>query len=198
MRETVLASGNPGKLSELSAMLEPLGWHLRSQADFGIAGAEETGLSFVENAILKARHTAEATGRPALADDSGIVVSALDGRPGIYSSRYAGAEASDPEMRQKVLDEMAAVPDGEREALFFCALVLLEHATDPCPIIAEGRWHGAIAHQAIGSYGFGYDPIFWVPERRCTAAELPPEEKGKLSHRGRALRELRRRLEIGE
>ncbi len=195
MREMILASGNPGKCSELGAMLAPLGWRIRSQSEFGIEGAEETATTFVENALIKARHTANITGLPALADDSGIVVQALNGRPGIYSSRYAGSGASDLEMRQKLLNELQGISEQDWSACFVCTLVLLAHPGDPCPMIAEGRWWGSITLEASGSYGFGYDPVFWVPECQCTAAELPPGEKAKHSHRGRAMKELYRRLE---
>jgi XTP/dITP diphosphohydrolase len=195
MQEVVVATGNRGKLGELEAMLAPLGWRVRPQGDFAIEGPEETGLTFVENALLKARHAAREAGRPALADDSGLAVDALGGRPGIYSSRFAGPEADDRANVARLLEEMAGVPEAERGAFFYCAVVLLDHAEDPCPIIAEGRWHGHIATAPAGDGGFGYDPVFRVPERGCTAAQMRPETKAELSHRGRAMAELRRRLE---
>jgi XTP/dITP diphosphohydrolase len=198
MREVVVATGNRGKLGELEGMLEPLGWHVRPQGELGVEGPEETGLTFVENALLKARHAARESGRPALADDSGLAVAALGGRPGIYSSRFAGTDASDEANLAKLLEELTGVPEAERGAFFYCAVVLLAHADDPCPVIAEGRWHGTIAGAPAGSGGFGYDPVFRVPERGCTAAELSPEAKAGLSHRGRAMAELRRRLEAGD
>jgi XTP/dITP diphosphohydrolase len=198
MREVVVATGNRGKLGELEAMLEPLGWRVRPQGDFAIEGPEETGLTFVENALLKARHAARESERPALADDSGIAVDALGGRPGIHSSRFAGPDADDSANVAKLLDALADTPEAERGAFFYCAVVLLSHAEDPCPIIAEGRWHGRIAREPAGAGGFGYDPVFVVPEHGCTAAELAPEDKARLSHRGRAMAELRRRLEGAE
>ncbi|MFP4561413.1 MAG: RdgB/HAM1 family non-canonical purine NTP pyrophosphatase [Thiohalorhabdus sp.] len=195
MQEVVVATGNAGKLRELNELLEPLGWRVRAQGDFGVEGAEETGLTFVENALLKARHAARATGLSALADDSGLVVEALGGAPGIYSSRYAGAGATDADNLQKLLDALGDTPEERRGAFFHCALVLLHGAEDPCPIIAEGRWPGRIAREPAGAGGFGYDPVFLVPERGVTAAELEPAEKSRLSHRGRAMQALRRRLE---
>lgn len=194
MRDVVVASGNRGKLGELAEMLEPLGWHVRSQGDFGVDSPEETGLTFVENALIKARHAARETGRAALADDSGIVVEALAGQPGIYSSRFAGEAATDQDNVTKLLAEMAEVPDEERGAFFYCALVLMDHAADPCPVIAEGRWQGRIALRPSGGGGFGYDPVFLVPGEDRTAAELEPAEKARLSHRGRAMAGLRQRL----
>jgi XTP/dITP diphosphohydrolase len=195
MKEIVVATGNAGKLHELNELLEPLGWHARAQTELGVEGPEETGLTFVENALLKARHASAETGLPALADDSGLAVEALDGQPGIYSSRYAGPEASDSDNVAKLLAALADTPDAERGAFFYCALVLLEHAADPCPVIAEGRWNGRIAREPAGSGGFGYDPVFMVPGWDCTAAELPKAEKARLSHRGQAMAALRRRLE---
>jgi len=198
MQEVVVATGNRGKLGELEAMLEPLGWHVRAQGELGIDGPEETGLTFVENALLKARHAAGASGRAALADDSGLVVPALDGRPGIYSSRFAGAGAADADNVARLLEELDGVPESERGAFFYCVLVLLRHADDPCPLIAEGRWDGTIATAPAGDGGFGYDPVFVVPERGCTAAALSPADKAALSHRGQAMAALRRRLEAAE
>ncbi|MFB6260562.1 MAG: RdgB/HAM1 family non-canonical purine NTP pyrophosphatase, partial [Thiohalorhabdaceae bacterium] len=183
MRDVVVASGNQGKLSELAKMLEPLGWRVRSQGDLGVASPEETGLTFIENAMIKARHAAQETGHPALADDSGIVVEALAGRPGIHSSRFAGETATDGANVAKLLADMADVAEADRGAFFYCALVLMGHAADPCPVIAEGRWHGRIAQEPSGSGGFGYDPVFLPAGENRTAAELEAAEKARLSHR---------------
>ena len=190
--ELVLASHNAGKLKELQAML---GAHVRvrSIGEFSLVEPEETGLSFVENAILKARHAARVSGLPALADDSGLAVDALGGAPGIYSARYAGG-AGDAANNAKLLEVLRDVPDEQRTAQFVCALALVRHADDPLPILCEGLWHGSILHAARGEHGFGYDPLFWVPERECSSAELPPVEKNQLSHRARAMAQLRARL----
>ena len=188
-RTLVLASGNRGKLGELTAMLEPLGWSLRPQGDWDVPDAVEDGLSFVENALIKARHAARLTGLPALADDSGLAVDALDGAPGIYSARYAGG-AGDDANTQKLLRALAGVPEGERSAHFYCAMALMHHAEDPAPLIAVGRWDGTITQAPSGDGGFGYDPVFFVPETGCTSAELPAKTKNRMSHRGRALSAL--------
>lgn len=188
-RTLVLASGNPGKLSEMGAMLEPLGWSVRPQGDWDVPDAVEDGLSFVENALIKARHAARLTGLPALADDSGLAVAALGGAPGIYSARYAG-DAGDDANIQKLLQALAGVPEGERIAHFYCAMALMHHAHDPAPLIAVGRWDGTITQAPSGDGGFGYDPVFFVPETGCTSAELPAEIKNRMSHRGRALSAL--------
>ena len=190
--ELVLASHNAGKLKELQAML---GAHVRvrSIGEFSSVEPEETGLSFVENAILKARHAARISGLPALADDSGLAVDALGGAPGIYSARYAGG-GGDAANNAKLLEVLRDVPDDQRSAQFVCALALVRHADDPLPILCEGLWHGSILHAARGEHGFGYDPLFWVPERECSSAELPPVEKNQLSHRARAMAQLRARL----
>lgn len=190
----VLASGNPGKLKELAHMLEPLHIEVLSQADFDVQAVEETGLTFVENALLKAREAARVSGLPALGDDSGLVVDALDGRPGIYSARYAGKDASDADNNQKLLRELADLPMDRRTAHFHCCLVLLRHESDPVPIIAEGSWHGHILEAPRGDGGFGYDPLFHDREIGATAAELPMEEKARISHRGAALAALIDRL----
>ncbi len=194
MQEVVLATGNQGKVRELSALLEPLEWRVRPQSEWDFAEAEETGLTFIENAILKARHAAQQTGLPALADDSGLAVQALGGAPGIYSARYAGAEASDADNVNKLLDALAQVPNHARQASFHCVLAFLRHAEDPTPIICHGRWHGEITRQPSGTGGFGYDPVFWVPSENCTAAELSKERKQVLSHRGQALQQLLQQL----
>ena len=190
--ELVLASHNAGKLKELQAML---GSHIKVRAvsEFSSIEPEETGLSFVENAILKARHAAQVSGLPALADDSGLAVDALGGAPGIYSARYADGQG-DAANNAKLLDVLKAVPDSERGAQFVCALALVRHAADPLPILCEGLWHRRILHEARGAQGFGYDPLFWVAERNCSSAELPAAEKNQLSHRARAMALLKQRL----
>lgn len=190
----VLASSNQGKISELNDLLNPLGYSIRTQGEWQIEDAEETGLTFVENALIKARHAARATGLPALADDSGLAVDALNGAPGIYSARYAGSQATDAKNVIKLLDAMQNVADEQRTARFICVLVYLCHADDPTPIICQGEWEGKILDAPAGKGGFGYDPVFYVPERGCSAAELSKEEKGLLSHRGKALAQLRRLL----
>ena len=186
-RELVLASGNAGKLKELSAMLQTLGWEVRLQSDWSIDEAVEDGLSFIENALIKARHATRFTGLPSLGDDSGLVVDALNGRPGIYSSRYAGDDADDSANINKLLRSMQGVELPDRTAHFYCAMALVRHAEDPVPLIASGKWSGTILDKPRGRGGFGYDPLFWVPGRECTSAELPPDVKNGLSHRGEAL-----------
>ena len=190
--ELVLASNNKGKLAELQAMLGN-SIKVRPQSEFTDIEAEETGLTFVENALIKARHAARASGLPALADDSGLTVDALGGAPGIYSARYAGG-AGDAANNAKLLEALRDVPDAERGAQFICALALLRHAEDPIPLICEGAWEGRILHAASGEHGFGYDPLFWAPERDCSSAELSPQEKNQLSHRARAMALLKARL----
>lgn len=188
----VLASNNPGKLKELQAML---GAHIEvlPQSRFISEEAEETGLSFIENAILKARHAARASGLPALADDSGLAVDALGGAPGIYSARYADGQG-DAANNAKLLEALRDVPDEQRGAKFICALALVRHADDPVPVICEGSWAGRILHAAQGAHGFGYDPLFLVPELGLSSAQLPAEQKNQLSHRARAMALLRARL----
>lgn len=193
-KSIVLASGNKGKIKELDALLAPMGWHVRAQSEWDFVEAEETGLSFVENAIIKARHACAQTGLPALADDSGLAVDALQGAPGIYSARYAGAQASDSDNVAKLLEAMAEVPEHARSARFICALVFMQHANDPTPIICQGQWEGQILTAPQGNGGFGYDPVFFSPEKQCSAAELSAEDKQMLSHRGKALAQLRRLL----
>ncbi|MBP9955957.1 RdgB/HAM1 family non-canonical purine NTP pyrophosphatase [Geopseudomonas guangdongensis] len=192
LTELVLASHNAGKLKELQAMLGDA-VRVRSVAEFSTVEPEETGLSFVENAILKARHAARISGLPALADDSGLAVDALGGAPGIYSARYAGG-LGDAANNAKLLEALRDVPDAERGAQFVCALALVRHADDPLPILCEGLWHGRILFEARGAGGFGYDPLFWVPECDCASAELPAAEKNRLSHRARAMVQLKQRL----
>ncbi|QIB50584.1 RdgB/HAM1 family non-canonical purine NTP pyrophosphatase [Pseudomonas sp. OIL-1] len=191
-RQLVLASGNRGKLAELQAMLGDA-VDVLPQSQFLSEEAEETGLTFIENAILKARHAARASGLPALADDSGLAVDALGGAPGIYSARYAGG-GGDAANNTKLLEALADVPEAERGARFISVVALLMHADDPTPIVCEGAWRGRILTDPRGSNGFGYDPLFWVPETGCSSAELPADEKNRLSHRGRAMAQLRSRL----
>ena len=190
--QLVLASHNAGKLKELQAMLGE-SVQLRSIGEFSSVEPEETGLSFVENAILKARNAARLSGLPALADDSGLAVDYLGGAPGIYSARYANGQG-DAANNAKLLEVLKDVPAAERGAQFVCVLALVRHADDPLPILCEGLWHGRILTQASGEHGFGYDPLFWVPERDCSSAELSPADKNLISHRARAMDLLRQRL----
>lgn len=190
----VLASGNRGKLAELHQRLGDY-LDIRSQGDLGIQGPPETGLTFLENAILKARHAAQESGMAALADDSGLCVDALNGAPGIYSSRFAGADASDEANNAKLLELLADQPTEQRGARFVCTLVYIRHAEDPQPLIGSGEWRGAILTEPRGANGFGYDPLFYLSERNCTSAELDPELKNAISHRGQAIDELLARLE---
>lgn len=187
-RILVLASNNAGKLKEFGAMLAPVGFAVRTQGEFNVPEAEEPHPTFVENALAKARHAARLTGLPALADDSGICANALGGAPGVLSARYAGEPKSDERNNQKLIAGLAAHAD--KSAYYYCVLVFVRHANDPQPIIAEGRWDGEIIAEARGQGGFGYDPYFWLPALGKTAAELPAEEKNRLSHRGQALRLL--------
>jgi len=192
MQKVVLASGNRGKLREMQQVLGNAGLELLLQTDFDIIDAEETGKSFIENAILKARHASAATGLPALADDSGLCVDALDGRPGIYSARYSGENASDARNNEKLLKELAS--EDNRSASFICVLALVQHADDPLPLICEGRWRGEILREARGSNGFGYDPLFYIADLHCSSAELEADVKNCHSHRGLALQQLLQRL----
>ena len=189
----VLASGNAGKLAELRELLGE-GFDLHAQSEFGVTDAEETGLSFVENAILKARHAARATGLAALGDDSGLCVDALHGAPGLYSARYAGRHGDSEANIDRLLRELGGMPDADRSARFVCVLALVRHADDPMPLVAEGVWQGRILHARSGNCGFGYDPVFFSPAHGCSAAELPAEVKNRDSHRGIALAQLRARL----
>jgi len=195
MKKIVLASGNAGKVREINAILAGLDIEVVPQSDFGVPEAEETGLTFVENAILKARNAARHTGLPAIADDSGLEVDALRGAPGIYSARYAGAGAGDEANLQKLLQALDGVPEAARTARFQCLLVYMEHEFDPTPIICQGSWEGVIAQTPAGENGFGYDPVFQVPGHGCTAAQLDAAEKNRLSHRGQALQCLLHALE---
>ena len=193
----VLASSNPGKLAELRARLEPAGLHVVPQDAFGVEPPEETGLTFVENALIKARAASAATGRPALADDSGVVVDALDGAPGVRSARYAGDGASDADNVARLIESLAGVAPSERGAAFVCTVAYLRHARDPCPIVCEGVWEGRILDAPRGDGGFGYDPVFFVETFGRTAAELSGGEKDAVSHRGQALAQLLDRLARG-
>jgi XTP/dITP diphosphohydrolase len=190
----VLATNNSGKLAELQALLAPLAMDVLPQSRFTSIAVAETGLSFVENAILKARHAARASGLPAIADDSGIEVDALHGAPGIYSARYAGADATDQENLAKLLFELRDVPAADRTARYRCALVFMRWDLDPSPLICQASWDGVIIDTPRGAGGFGYDPIFNLPDRNLTAAELGAQEKNRLSHRGQALRALVEKL----
>lgn len=190
MQKVVLATGNAGKVRELAHLLADFGLDVVAQTELGVESAEETGLTFIENAILKARHAAAETGLPAVADDSGLAVDFLGGAPGIYSARYAGIDASDQQNLDKLLVALKDVPQGQRNAQFHCVLVYMRHAEDPTPLVCHGSWPGEIAFAEAGEGGFGYDPIFFVPELGKTAAELTREEKSAVSHRGQALKLL--------
>ncbi len=190
MSRIVLASNNEGKVREFRELLADFHLDVVPQAEFQVPEADETGLTFVENAILKARNAAAHAGMPAIADDSGIEVDVLSGAPGIRSARYAGSEASDQANLEKLLADMDGVPEERRTARFQCLIVYLEHAEDPTPIICQGTWEGRIIHEPRGENGFGYDPVFFVPDHGATAAELPSETKNAISHRGQALRKL--------
>jgi len=188
LQKWVLASGNRGKIRELRQLLAPLGVNVVAQGELGVAPAEEPHVTFVENALAKARHAVAATGLPALADDSGICVKALAGAPGVYSARYAGADATDEENNARLLEQMRNVRD--RRAHYYCVIVLVRHENDPQPIIAEGEWHGEILLAPRGTRGFGYDPLFLDPVSGLTGGELAPSRKNRISHRGKAMRKL--------
>ena len=190
MNRLVLATGNKKKVAELNAMLAGMDFKVMPQSDFLVESVPETGTTFVENAIIKARHAARITGLPAIADDSGLEVDALNGAPGVRSARYAGPGAGDAANVAKLLEALADVPEAGRTARFQCAIVLLRRAEDPTPIVCQGTWEGRITTAPRGTSGFGYDPVFYVPTQGCTAAELPAEAKNALSHRGQALRAL--------
>ena len=192
--ELVLASDNRGKLKELTALLLDSGFSVVGQGALGVTPAEETGETFVENAILKARNAALQTGRPAIADDSGLEVDVLNGAPGVYSARFAGDHASDSDNVTQLLSRLENIPWEDRNARFRCLMVYLRQADDPAPLICEGTWSGVVTQAPSGHNGFGYDPVFWVPDEGCTAAELDSERKNGLSHRARALRMLVERL----
>ncbi|WNP33990.1 XTP/dITP diphosphatase [Enterobacter kobei] len=197
MQKVVLATGNAGKVRELASLLNDFGLDVVAQTELGVDSVEETGLTFIENAILKARHAAKVTGLPALADDSGLAVDVLGGAPGIYSARFSGVDASDQQNLEKLLEELQDVPDDKRQAQFHCVLVYMRHADDPTPLVCHGSWQGVITREQAGSGGFGYDPIFFVPSLGKTAAELTREEKSAISHRGQALKLLLEALRNG-
>lgn len=188
MRKLVIASNNPGKLKEISQLLEPLGFDVSPQSVLGVSEPEEPHATFIENALLKARHASRCTGLPALADDSGICVPRLNGKPGIHSARYAGEPRSDERNNQKLVETLRGEPD--RRVYYYCVMVLLRHVEDPQPLIADGTWHGEIVLEPQSRGGFGYDPYFFLPELGKTAAELPLEKKNRVSHRGQALTRL--------
>jgi len=196
MKQLLIASSNTGKLAELRQLLAPTGIEVIPQSALGISDADETATTFVENALLKARHAARHSGLPVLADDSGLCVDALRGAPGLHSARYAGVHGDHRANIAKLLAALDGVDEDERSAHFFCVLVLLRHADDPAPLIVEGRWHGHILHAPRGAGGFGYDPVFLDPETQCSAAELAPAEKHARSHRGLALQNLLGKLRV--
>ena len=190
MNKIVLASSNKGKLREFAELFAPLDIEVVPQSQFNVPDAEETGLTFVENAIIKARNACEYTGLPAIADDSGLEVDYLLGAPGIYSARFAGENASDENNLNALLTALTGVPDRERNARYQCLLVLMRHSKDPTPLICQANWQGRILNAPMGDGGFGYDPIFWVPELQCSAAELSSEQKHAISHRGKAIQKF--------
>ena len=196
MDKIVLASNNVGKAREITEILSVYGISVEPQSNFGVPEVPETGLTFVENALIKARNASHHTGLPALADDSGIEIDALKGAPGIYSARFAGENASDEDNLQKALAKLQGVPDGQRSARFQCVMVLMKHENDPTPLIFQGSWEGSILSEPHGNNGFGYDPIFYVPEHDCSSAQLSAEQKNSLSHRGKALKLLADHLKI--
>lgn len=189
-RTLVIATGNAGKLKEIQHILAPWQWQVQSQKSHNVSDADETGLSFVENAIIKARHACAHTGLPALADDSGLEVDALQGAPGIYSARYSGADATDARNNAKLLEALRDVPEAQRIARFQCVMVMMRHAADPTPLICQGTWEGRIVFAPAGENGFGYDPLFWVESHQCTSAQLESAVKNRISHRGQALLKL--------
>ena len=190
MQTVVVASANPSKLQELTAILEELNVALQSQSELGVASVEENGMSFLENSLIKARHASKATGLPALADDSGLVVDILDGAPGIYSARYAGHDASDEDNLKQLLEALSDYDGAQFSAYFHCAASYVRNSQDPVPIVAEADWHGCIIAEPKGNKGFGYDPVFYIPELNSTAAELPEATKNRLSHRAKAFKKL--------
>ncbi len=194
MKKLVLASSNPGKLRELSALLDESRYKIIPQADFNVPEIAETGTTFVENAIIKARHAAQYTGLAALADDSGIVIDALNGEPGVHSARFSGSDASDESNNILLVEKLRSVPEAQRSARYQAVIVYMRNAADPSPIICEGSWEGIMVLEAKGSGGFGYDPYFYLPDYGCTSAELSADEKNRISHRGQALRLLLEKL----
>jgi XTP/dITP diphosphohydrolase len=194
MKKLVVASSNPGKLRELLRLFDGLGYELYPQSELSVPDVAETGTTFVENAIIKARNAAQHTGFAALADDSGIEVNALNGAPGVYSARFSGADASDEANNALLVEKLRVVPEQQRSARYRAVIVFMRNAADPSPIICEGSWEGQILLEPRGQGGFGYDPYFYLPEQGCTSAELSAEQKNQQSHRGKALRELLEKL----
>ncbi|AXT29541.1 XTP/dITP diphosphatase [Pseudoalteromonas tunicata] len=194
MQKIVLATSNKGKVAELASMLSPLNIEIIAQSEFNVSEVAETGTTFIENAIIKARHAAKVTGLAAIADDSGLEVDALKGAPGIYSARFAGENATDKDNIIKLLNELKHVPHEQRSARFWCVLVLMRHADDPTPLVCQANWEGFITEQPSGEAGFGYDPVFYVPSLTITSAELSKEQKNAISHRGQALQLLLQQL----
>lgn len=190
MSKIVLATGNQGKVKEMADLLSDFGFNVSAQSEFNVSDVEETGTTFIENAIIKARHAAKETGMAAIADDSGLEVDYLKGAPGVYSARYAGNEATDQQNLEKLLEAMKGVPEPLRTARFHCVLVLMKHENDPTPLVCHGKWEGRITTQAHGENGFGYDPIFWLEEQQCTSAQFEATQKKQHSHRGQALKKL--------
>lgn len=198
MSKIVLATGNQGKVREMADVLSDFGFDVVAQSEFNVSDVAETGTTFIENAIIKARHAAKETGLPAIADDSGLEVDALNGAPGVYSARYSGEGATDQKNIDKMLAAMDGIPTEKRTARFHCVLVLMKHENDPTPLICHGSWEGHITTEQQGENGFGYDPIFWVSEDNCSSAELEPARKKQLSHRGKALKKLFSALKEGK
>ncbi|GAA4347092.1 RdgB/HAM1 family non-canonical purine NTP pyrophosphatase [Kangiella taiwanensis] len=194
MQKIVLASGNRKKVAELTQLLAQFQLQVIPQTDLNVEDVPETGTTFVENAIIKARHAAEVTGLPAIADDSGIEVDYLDGQPGIYSARFSGKHGDDQANNDLLLEKLQGVPTEQRTARYQCVLVFMQHAKDPTPLICQGAWEGQIMTEEFGDGGFGYDPLFWCEEHQCSAAQLKPEQKAAISHRGKALNELMHKL----
>ncbi|AGH80253.1 RdgB/HAM1 family non-canonical purine NTP pyrophosphatase [Psychromonas sp. CNPT3] len=195
-KQWVLATGNQGKVKEMSKLLNSFSIEVLAQSHFNVSEVAETGTTFVENAIIKARHAAKITGLPAIADDSGLEVDFLKGKPGIYSARFAGEDASDKDNVELLLKSLKGVDEQQRQARFQCVLVYMRHCDDPTPIICQGTWEGSITLEAHGDNGFGYDPIFWVGSDSCASAQLSPQRKGELSHRGQALKQLIEKLKV--
>ncbi len=198
MSKIVLATGNQGKVREMAGVLSDFGFDVVAQSEFNVSDVAETGTTFIENAIIKARHAAKETGLPAIADDSGLEVDALNGAPGVYSARYSGEGATDQKNIDKMLAAMEGIPTEKRTARFHCVLVLMKHENDPTPLICHGSWEGHITTEQQGENGFGYDPIFWVNADNCSSAELEPARKKQLSHRGQALKKLFAALKEGQ
>ncbi|OUR90433.1 non-canonical purine NTP pyrophosphatase, RdgB/HAM1 family [Cycloclasticus sp. 44_32_T64] len=189
-QQVVLASGNKGKIAEIQAILKQQAIEVVSQSQFNVPDVEETGTTFIENAIIKARHAAAISGLPAIADDSGLEVDAINGEPGVYSARYAGLPSNDQNNTNKLLRALVDIPPEQRSARFHCVMVFMAHKNDPSPLIGHGVWEGRITTEASGNNGFGYDPVFYIPEQQCTSAQLDPRVKNTLSHRAQALQAL--------